>query len=225
MRTSITEVAAIHSRKYFVHGLLAVLLPVLTSGCIAIKNQAPLAPDPSQLAQWRTRYSSSVWVRVPIEEQLRSATNSLEHDWKVESARLNARRLAETLEQCRLFKEVVVSDSASGTNVVVIEALPNSPSYADPDAAWLLLYGGLIPLYVRVDEGVRFRFVNGEGNDFVFPWTEQSVIGFWAPFAAAVGHGWRFGVGSRPEAPDSPYWAELRYCLIKAMDQIEELQR
>ena len=204
------------SRPYF----LALVL-VLMSGCVAVKNQAPLVPSPRIAAAWEPRYPSSIQVRLPALESL-PATSPSVYQWQIDVVRQDARRLAGILSKCRLFSDVVLSNSAPGTNVIVVEALPRPPSLADPDSAWLLLSGGVIPYYDRVDVGVRFRFVNGEGNDFVFPWTTRYVIGFWAPAVVGIGPGWRFGVLGllNPANPDSTYWIDLRSALIEVMDRI-----
>jgi hypothetical protein len=203
--------------------LPSLLLVILLSGCVALKNPVPEVPQPTVAAGWKTRYAFSVWVRTPIQNGFKGETNAFDPSAE---AQYGACRLADILSRCRLFQEVVVSNSAPGSNVVMIEALPNAPPYADPDEAWLMLYGGVIPVYDCVDEGVRFRFVNGGTNDFVFPRTTESVIGFWVPFVAAVGPGWRFGwfFNWRSLASDSPYWSDLRSSLIQAMDRNRTMQ-
>ena len=214
------------TKRNHVNRALAALVLVLMSGCVAVKNQAPLVPSPRIAAAWEPRYPSSIQVRLPALESL-PATSPSVYQWQIDVVRQDARRLAGILSKCRLFSDVVLSNSAPGTNVIVVEALPRPPSLADPDSAWLLLSGGVIPYYDRVDVGVRFRFVNGEGNDFVFPWTTRYVIGFWAPAVVGIGPGWRFGVLGllNPANPDSTYWIDLRSALIDVMDRIEAAPR
>ena len=134
----------------------------------------------------------------------------------MECDRSDANRLAEILAKCRLFKGVTVSDVA--TNDLVIQALPNR-QIDDPDDAWLFMYGTVVPIWFHFNEGVRFKFLQGGTNEFVFPWTRQLVFGFWAP-VVAVAPGWHFGIVA-PPSTDSPYWSDLRAAVIKEMDQTD----
>lgn len=205
---------------------LSTLLLIPVTGCIALKDSVPPVPQAPLIAQWRPRYASSVCVRNPTREDFKDVTNRWELERKIQSGRQNAHRLAQILTQCRLFREITVSNFAPCTNALVIQALPNNPQYADADSPWLLLYGGVIPIYDRADEGVRFKFVKGGTNDFIFQWSTQSVLGFWAPFVAAVGPGWRLGsiIGWRHVADDSLYWNELRSALIEGMDRTDAVR-
>jgi hypothetical protein len=212
------------SRKSVVNRLsFCVLVALLLTGCAALKNPAP-PPLPSVVAQWRPRYEFSVRVQTSRFDDLAEVTNRWERQWKMQSALSDARRIAEVLSTCRLFEKVVVSNAVQGTNELVIEALPNARPYADPDEVWLMMYGGVFPIYDRVDSSVRFRCLSHGGtNSFVFPWTEESVIGFWAPAVAAIGHGWRLAPPLWWKCPayQSSYWSDLRASLIEKIDQIE----
>ncbi len=190
---------------------LFVLLLLFLTGCAAIKNGVPPAPQAPLIAQWHPRYPISVCVRIPTQEEFGRKFSKYERE-------LSAYRLTNILTECRLFKEVTVSNIA--TNALFIEALPNAPQSADADSAWLLLTLGIIPLYNCEDESVRFRFLQGDGTEFVFPWTQETLIGFWAPFVA-IAPSWHLKFIGQKLAPDSPYWSALRSALIEKMDGID----
>jgi hypothetical protein len=204
--------------------VLSGLLPIALTGCAALKSPAPSFPQPSLASQWHTRYTFSVCVRSPILADFNGVTNHWERQFKMQSASLDANRLAEILSTCRLFESVVVSNIDSSAESLVIEALPNTPPYADPDQVWLMLYAGVIPIYDRVDKSVRFKFMDKGHDAFLFPWTEQTVIGFWAPFVAALGPGWQLAPPLWWKYPrfQGSYWKDLRSALIETMDQHEK---
>jgi hypothetical protein len=196
-----------------------ILVPF--TGCVAIKNAVSEKPQASLVSQWQPRYSSSVCVRIPTLEEMDAITNSWERQANIHFASLNAYRLAKILAEIRLFKEVTVSSVAAiSTNVLVIQALPNDPPVADPNDPWLLLYGGVVPIYECFDESVRFRFLQGSRKEFVFPWKKRSLMGVWAPVVAAVGSGWYLRL--QHTASESKYWCELRSALIEEIDRADQ---
>jgi len=201
---------------------LAIMSLVSFTGCVAIKNAAPEKPQASLISQWQPRYSSSVCVRIPTLEEVDAMTNRWERQANIHSASLDAYRLARILSECRLFKEVTVSSIADvATNVLVIQALRNDPPVADPNDPWLMLYGGVIPIYRCFDESVRFRFLPGSRKEFVFPWKERSLVGVWAPVVAAVGPGWHLRLTVQCPVSESQYWSALRSALIEEMDRTD----
>src|SRR5258708_5301307 len=105
--------------------VLATLLLVPMTGCVALKNPVPPAPQSGLVSQWQTRYSRCICVRTPMVEDFEAVTNKWERQSKFESAQREARRLAEILSNCRLFEDLIMSDNLS-TNALVIEALPNA---------------------------------------------------------------------------------------------------
>ena len=196
---------------------LMALLLVASTGCVAVKDDVPQTPPATLSDHWQPRYASSVCIRIPTSEAYAGITSQWEREEKMERDRSDANRLAEILAKCRLFKGVTVSDVV--TNDLVIQALPNVPYYEDADNAWLLMYGTVVPIWDHYNEGVRFKFLQSDTNEFVFPWTRQTVFGFWAP-VFAVAPGWHFGIVAPPPT-DSPYWSDLRAALIKEMDQTD----
>jgi hypothetical protein len=201
---------------------LATMLLLPFTGCVAIKNAVPEKPPASLISQWQPHYASSACVRIPTLEEVNAITNRWERQANVHFASQNADRLARILAECRLFKEVTVSSVAEGaTNVLVIQALPNDPPVADPDDAWLMLYGGVVPIYECFDESVRFRFLQGSRKEFVFPWKKQSLVGVWAPVVAEVGSGWHLGLTVQRPVSESQYWSKLRSALIAEMDRTD----
>src|SRR5262249_34533267 len=50
----------------------------------------------------------------------------------------------------------------------------------DPDAPWVLLALGIIPMWTTCDRGTYFA-IEGTQDHFAFPWHETEVIGWISP--------------------------------------------
>ncbi len=123
------------------YGSLLVVFLLMT-GCAAVRNAPAPSPSQSLTSQWQTRYSSTLVVKVPTQEDVKGV-----FDWKGQIARQEANRLANAISNCCLFNAVIISDMPLHADELVIEALPSPPHSADPDQAWLMLYGGVVPIY------------------------------------------------------------------------------
>jgi len=197
---------------------IVLLLPCL--GCVATKNAVSDQPGAGLISSWQPRYSTAVCVRIPAPEEMGPTTTAWERRANAQLASQNAWRLARILAECRLFQEVTVASAADiATNALVIQALPNELPVADPNDPWLLLYGGVVPIYRCFDESVRFTFLQDSKTEFVFPWKTQSLVGVWAPMVAAAGSGWHLSLTVQRPVSESQYWSALRLALIKEMER------
>lgn len=132
-----------------------------------------------------------------------SLPSEYERKSRYDAARQESERLVRILTDCQLFDEVFLLEEAGRECDCELLALPRTVERTSLDDPWLLLYGGVIPSYSKNERGISFRFVKGASGDVIFRWTEEMVIGFWAPVVAGS-KGW---AGSRRA---STYWHDLR---------------
>ena len=202
---------------------LLVLLPA--TGCVVYKNPVPPIPPPAAAGQWPVRYPFRLGVRNPPATDFNCIWNENEGKRELAQARAEAQRLATILSQCHLFNNVVLAEARSTSCDLTIEALPRIPETADneknpwmmfecDDNPGVILYGTIIPLYFNNNLGVRFKFLQGAEGEFRFKWTEETIVGFWAPVVGMAGKNWQF------QRSSGAYWNELRSVLIERFDRI-----
>ncbi len=155
-----------------------------------------------------------IGVRVTGAEAFKSLPSEHERKWRYEAARQESERLVQILTDCQLFDEVVLLEGTERECDFELLALPRTVERTSLDDPWLLLYGGVVPSYSKNERGICFRFVKGGSGDVIFRWTEEVVIGLWAPVVSGS-KGW---TASRKA---STYWRDLRTEMYRVFSEAE----
>lgn len=192
------------------------LILFVATGCAVYKNPAPSIPGETATLGWHAHYPLHICVRTPQGADFNCIRDKNIRQFELQQSISEAQRLVKILNQCRLFDEVTMSDPESTSCDITIAALPRTCERTDYDSPWLLLYGGVLPIYSKNNKGVYFEFLDGSDEEFSFDWTEEMVIGLWAPVVRIAGTNWQFGHTS------NLYWKQLRTALIQKFDDIQK---
>jgi hypothetical protein len=192
-----------------------ILAVFMMGGCVSYKNPGPSGPPAYTGEEVKRRISVRIGVRVTEEAAFNSLPNAYERKWRYEAARQESERLVRILADCQLFDEVVLLEEAGRECDFELLALPRTGERTSLDDPWLLLYGGVVPSYSKNERGICFRFVKGASGDVIFRWTEEMVVGLWAPVVSGS-KGW---TSSRRA---STYWRDLRAEMYRVFSEVEK---
>lgn len=197
------------------HWAFWTIILVISSGCASYKNPGPNGPPHFTTDELSRRLHLSVLILKPRISDFSAITDESEQEWRREAADRESQRLQRILLDCQIFDGVTLGDSPVDGGAVVLRALPRNIERTGLDDPWLLLYGGVIPSYSKNERGVAFRVLRPNSGDFVFKWTEEVVIGLWAPAVAGSSGKWE---SSRAR---STYWVDLRHELLRTFAMLE----
>jgi len=191
------------------------LAAFVVAGCASFKNPGPSGPPVYAEAELKQKVAVRIGVRAPEASAFSSVSNEFERKLMFDAALQESERLVQILTDCRLFDAVTLIERSNPDCDFELLALPRTVERTSMDDPWLLLYGGVIPSYSKQERGICFRFVKGASGDVIFRWTEEVVIGLWAPFVSSS-KGW---TGSRRA---STYWHDLRVEMLKVFTEAEK---
>jgi len=191
----------------------------LLPGCVSYKNPGPNGPPVFSQQDIQTRVAIRVGVRAPNKTDFLTVAEPSEREWRYTAALDEAKRLVRILSDCQLFESVVLTESGDTSCDVLLLALPRSVERTQLDDPWLLLYGGVIPSHSKNERGVCFRFLRGGTGDVIFKWTEEVVIGLWAPAVSSSSEKWESSRSS------STYWRDLRTEMLQVFSHTTKAGR
>jgi hypothetical protein len=186
----VTRVAALVS--------LAMLVSV---GCLAYHAETPLKLEPAPPIPGYER-TLVVAVREPEVKVGPSFAEAGRSDAESSAVRVGrATSLIRSLRASGLYREVDFEKQLSCAPDFVLEVYDN-PRLGDPDAPWVFLYLGVIPVPFESDTGHYFSRLGEGAEHFEFPWHETLLVGWFMPVLDLF-PGWTLRPPPRSQRDDS----------------------